>query len=67
MARSVTLYSLQWGDLSLEGACVKAKESGYDSLEPGLPDHLDVRQTDPVLLSGPALHRVGRQRISVRC
>jgi sugar phosphate isomerase/epimerase len=46
MARIVTLYSLQWGDLSLENVCTKAKEFGYDGLELGLPDHLDVRQTD---------------------
>lgn len=47
MSRLVTLYSLQWGDLSLEDVCAKAKEFGYDGLELGLPDHLDVRQTDP--------------------
>src|SRR5690606_10772403 len=47
MPRLVTLYSLQWGDLSLENACAKAKEFGYDGLELGLPDHFDVRQTDP--------------------
>ncbi|MDR2968517.1 MAG: sugar phosphate isomerase/epimerase [Tannerellaceae bacterium] len=47
MARPVTLYSLQWGDLSLETVCAKAKEFGYDGIELGLPDHLDVRETDP--------------------
>lgn len=47
MPRSVTLYSLQWGDLSLEKTCAKAKEFGYDGLELGIPDHLDVRQSDP--------------------
>ena len=47
MARLVTLYSLQWGDLTLETVCRKAKEFGYDGLELGLPDHLDVRQTSP--------------------
>jgi sugar phosphate isomerase/epimerase len=46
MARPVTLYSLQWGDLSLENVCAKAKAFGYDGLELGLPDHLDVQQTD---------------------
>ena len=30
MARPVTLYTLQWGDLSLETVCQKAKEFGYD-------------------------------------
>lgn len=47
MSRLVTLYSLQWGDLSLADVCAKAKEFGYDGLELGLPDHLDIRQTDP--------------------
>ena len=52
MARLVTLYSLQWGDLSLEDLCVKAKAFGYDGLELGLPDHLDVQQTDPEYYEG---------------
>ena len=52
MARLVTLYSLQWGDLPLEEVCLKAKEFGYDGLELGLPDHLDVRQTDPAYYKG---------------
>ena len=30
MARPVTLYTLQWGDLPLETVCQKAKEFGYD-------------------------------------
>jgi sugar phosphate isomerase/epimerase len=46
MARPVTLYSLQWGDLSLETICEKAKSFGYDGLELGLPNHVDVRHTD---------------------
>lgn len=33
MARPVTLYTLQWGDLSLETVCQKAKEFGYDGVE----------------------------------
>ncbi|MDR0748396.1 MAG: sugar phosphate isomerase/epimerase [Tannerellaceae bacterium] len=52
MARLVTLYSLQWGDLSLETVCEKAKAFGYDGLEIGLPNHLDVRQTDPAYYQG---------------
>ncbi len=52
MARPVTLYSLQWGDLTLEEVCKKAKAFGYDGLELGLPDHLDVRQTDPAYYKG---------------
>lgn len=47
MSRPVTLYTLQWGDLSLETVCQKAKAFGYDGLELGLPDHLDVRREDP--------------------
>lgn len=46
MPRLVTLYSLQWGDLTLEEVCSKAKEFGYDGIEIGLPDHLDVRRTE---------------------
>ena len=46
MARPVTLYTLQWGDLSLETVCQKAKEFGYDGVELGLPDHVDVRRID---------------------
>ncbi|MDR2882640.1 MAG: sugar phosphate isomerase/epimerase [Alistipes sp.] len=52
MARPVTLYSLQWGDLPLEDVCKKAKAFGYDGIELGLPDHLDVRQTDPAYYKG---------------
>lgn len=52
MARPVTLYSLQWGDLTLEEVCKKAKAFGYDGIELGLPDHLDVRQTDPAYYKG---------------
>ena len=40
MARPVTLYTLQWGDLSLETVCQKAKEFGYDGVE-SLPIWLD--------------------------
>jgi len=46
MARKITLYTIQWGDLSLKEICEKAKCFGYDGLELGLPAHLDVRQTD---------------------
>ncbi len=36
----------------MEEVCKKAKEFGYDGLEIGLPDHLDVRQTDPAYYRG---------------
>jgi sugar phosphate isomerase/epimerase len=52
MARLVTLYSLQWGDLSLETICEKAKAFGYDGLELGLPNHVDVRRTDAAYYRG---------------
>ncbi|MDR2388329.1 MAG: sugar phosphate isomerase/epimerase [Tannerellaceae bacterium] len=52
MARLVTLYTLQWGDLSLETICEKAKSFGYDGLELGLPNHLDVRRTDAAYYQG---------------
>ncbi|MDR3262327.1 MAG: sugar phosphate isomerase/epimerase [Tannerella sp.] len=52
MARSVTLYTLQWGDLSLETVCEKAKAFGYDGLELGLPNHVDVLRTDEVYFQG---------------
>ena len=52
MARPVTLYTLPWGDLPLETVCQKAKEFGYDGVELGLPNHVDVRQTDPAYYQG---------------
>ena len=52
MARQVTLYTLQWGDLPLESVCQKAREFGYDGLELGLPNHVDVRRTDPEYYQG---------------
>jgi sugar phosphate isomerase/epimerase len=52
MARPVTLYTLQWGDLPLDTVCHKAKLFGYDGVELGIPVHLDVRQTDPAYYSG---------------
>ena len=52
MARPVTLYTIQWGDLSLETICEKAKAFGYDGLELGLPSHVDVSQTDESYYSG---------------
>ena len=52
MARPVTLCTLQWGDLPLETVCEKAKAFGYDGLELGLPNHLDVRRTDQAYYDG---------------
>ena len=43
MARKVTLYTAQWGDMPLETICSKAKEFGYDGLELACNDnHLDL-------------------------
>lgn len=47
MARPVTLYSLQWGDLDLDTVCQKASNFGYDGIEIGLPDHLDIHSKEP--------------------
>jgi sugar phosphate isomerase/epimerase len=52
MSRLVTLYTLQWGDLPLETVCEKAKSFGYDGLELGLPNHVDVRRTDAAYYDG---------------
>lgn len=52
MARPVTLCTLQWGDLSLETVCEKAKSFGYEGLELGIPGHLDVRRTDKAYYDG---------------
>ena len=52
MARPVTLCTLHWGDLPLETVCEKAKAFGYDGLELGLPNHLDVRRTDQAYYDG---------------
>ena len=52
MARPVTLYTLQWGDISLEEICKKAKSYGYDGLELGLPNHVDVSRTDEAYFTG---------------
>jgi sugar phosphate isomerase/epimerase len=52
MALLVTLYTLQWGDHSLQTVCEKSKSFGYEGLELGLPNHVDVRQTDPAYYQG---------------
>lgn len=43
MARKVTLFTAQWGDLPLEEVCQKAQAMGYDGLELACNDtHFDV-------------------------
>lgn len=44
MARSVTLFTIQWGDLPLEEICKLAKQMGYEGLELAKDAHLDVRK-----------------------
>jgi sugar phosphate isomerase/epimerase len=45
MARKVTLYTAQWGDMPLEVICSKAKEFGYDGLELACTEnHLDIEK-----------------------
>ena len=65
MARLVTLYSLQWGDLSLETICEKAKAFGYDGLELGLPNHVDVRHTDAAYYEG-IKHLLAAHKLELR-
>lgn len=43
---------MQWGDLPLETVCEKARDFGYDGLELGLPNHVDVRETSAGYYSG---------------
>ena len=45
MARKVTLFTAQWGDMPLEMMCSKAKEFGYDGLELFCTEnHLDLEK-----------------------
>ncbi len=45
MARTVTLFTGQWADLSFEEICKKAKSFGYDGLELACwGDHFDVEK-----------------------
>ena len=48
MSRPVTLFTIQWGDLSLEEVCKLAKQMGYEGLELSAA-HLDMKRaaTDP--------------------
>ena len=53
MARKVTLYTAQWGDMPLETICAKAKEFGYDGLEIGCSDnHLDIGKLSQAYCDG---------------
>ncbi|MDR3252185.1 MAG: sugar phosphate isomerase/epimerase [Tannerella sp.] len=48
MTRKVTLYTAQWGDMSLETICQKAKAFGYDGLELACTEnHLDIARLSP--------------------
>ncbi len=48
MARKVTLFTAQWGDMPLETICSKAKEFGYDGLELSCTEnHLDIEKLSP--------------------
>ncbi len=48
MARKVTLYTAQWGDMPLETICSKAKGFGYDGLELACTEnHLDIEKLSP--------------------
>ena len=43
MARPVTLFTIQWGDLSLEEICALAQKMGYEGLELSAA-HLDMKR-----------------------
>lgn len=48
MARKVTLYTAQYGDMSLELICAKAKEFGYDGLELACNEnHVNLERLSP--------------------
>ena len=45
MPRPVTLYSVQWADLTFDTLCAKAKSFGYDGVEIACSgDHMDVEK-----------------------
>lgn len=44
MARPVTLFTIQWGDLPLEEICRLAKQMGYEGLELAKDAHFDARK-----------------------
>lgn len=54
MARPVTLFTIQWGDLPLEEICRLAKEMGYEGLELAKDAHWDVSKAakDPAYVQG---------------
>ncbi len=53
MARKVILYTAQWGDMSLEELCSKAKSFGYDGLELACcENHLDIGRLSPEYIEG---------------
>ena len=43
MSRPVTLFTIQWGDLSLEEICKLGKQMGYEGLELSAA-HLDMKK-----------------------
>ncbi len=44
MARPVTLFTIQWGDLPLEEICKLARQMGYEGLELAKDAHFDARK-----------------------
>ncbi len=44
MARPVTIFTIQWGDLPLEEMCKLAKQMGYEGLELAGGSHLDLEK-----------------------
>jgi sugar phosphate isomerase/epimerase len=53
MARKITLYTAQWGDMPLETICEKSKSFGYDGLELACTEnHLDIGQLSQAYCNG---------------
>ena len=52
MARPITLFTIQWGDLSLEEVCKLAQQMGFEGLELSA-SHLDMKRaaTDPAYVA----------------
>ena len=53
MARKVTLFTAQWGDMPLDTLCSKAKAFGYDGLELSCTEnHLDIEKLNQAYCDG---------------
>ena len=70
MARKVTLFTAQWGDLPLETICQKAKAFGYDGLELFCTEnHLDLGKLSQEYCDGikEMLTQYGLELFAISC